>query len=274
VQVSHIKIVYGHGVDRAEEILAVLDAARAEGLDVTADLYPYTASYTGIGIVFPAWAKEPNDYDEVVRTKRPELAEYLRRRVTLRNGPEATLFGTGKWTGKTLAEVAAELDKPFEDALIDDIGPNGASAAYFVMSPEVMERFLVDPHVMICSDGSPTSSHPRGHGAQARVIRKYVVEDEKLSLEEAVRKMTGLPAATLGLDKMGRGRVQSGFAADLLVFDPARVRDNATFEEPRQLAEGFDWVIVNGKIAREDGQFTDARTGRVLRRPTENQQKD
>ncbi|MBU0616926.1 MAG: D-aminoacylase [Planctomycetes bacterium] len=266
VHVSHIKVGYGHGARRAEQVLKQMQAARASGLRVTADIYPYNASYTGIGIVFPEWAKPPHDYAEVVKTRRAELADYLRRRVTLRNGPQATLFGTEPWTGKTLAQVAVELHKPFEDALIDDIGLGGADAAYFVMDAALQERLLVDPHVMICSDGGPTSRHPRGHGAFARVIRKCVVERGLLSLDEAVRKMTGLAAATVGLDRLKRGRLAEGYAADLLVFDPQQVRDNATYEDPHRLATGFDWVIVNGQIARENGKATGARAGRLLRR--------
>jgi N-acyl-D-amino-acid deacylase len=266
VHVSHIKVVYGHGAQRAEQVLAQMQAARDAGLSVTADIYPYTASYTGIDIVFPEWAKPPHDYDEVVSTRRAELADHLRRRVAQRNGPQATLFGTEPWTGKTLAQLAAELNKPFEDVLIDTIGLGGADAAYFVMDAALQERLLVDPHVMICSDGGPTSRHPRGHGAFARVIRAYVAERGLLTLEEAVRKMTGLAAATVGLDRLGLGRLAEGCVADLLVFDPKQVRDHATYEEPHRLATGFEWVVVNGRIAVENGKVTGIRAGRLLRR--------
>ena len=266
VHVSHIKVVYGHGARRAEELLSQMADARRKGIRITADIYPYEASYTGIGIVFPDWAKPPYDYREVVAERRQELADYLRRRVMRRNGPRATLFGTGPWTGKTLAEVAEELGKPFEEVLMDDIGPGGASGAYFTMDPALQERLLIDPNVMICSDGSPTMRHPRGYGAFARVIRVYVGERGLLTIEEAVRKMTGLPAATLGLDRQMRGLLRPGWAADILVFDPRTVRDRATFEEPHRPAEGLDWVIVNGRIVRERGAFNGERNGRVLRR--------
>lgn len=262
--VSHIKVVYGHGAARAEEILALLDEAREGGMQVTADIYPYLASHTGIGIVFPDWALPPNDFDEAVATRREDLEAHLRERVTLRNGPEATLFTSGQWTGRTLAEVAEELGKPFEDVLIDDIRPGRASGAYFVMDQELQDRLLVDPHVMICSDGSPGMRHPRGYGTFARIIRDHVRERGLLSLEEAIRKMTSLPAETI--DLAGRGRIAPGMAADVLVFDPAAVRDLATFEEPHLLADGFDLVIVNGQIVREGGQFTGVRAGRMLRR--------
>jgi N-acyl-D-amino-acid deacylase len=268
VHVSHIKITYGKEISRAEAVLARMDAVGKEGLRVTADIYPYTASYTGIGIVFPDWAKPPHDYDRVVSTRRNELAAFLRNRIAQRNGPEATLFGTEPWVGMTLAEVAEQLGKPFEEVLIDDIGLRGASAAYFVMNDAVQERLLRDPHVMISSDGSPTMRHPRGYGTFARVLRKYVREQELLSLEEAVHKMTGLTAKTLGLDSTEhpRGLIRENFVADIVVFDPVLVLDRATYEEPHQLAEGFAHVIVNGIPAISNGEMTGRRAGEVIRK--------
>lgn len=265
VHVSHIKIVYGHEQRRAEDVLRIMKEARKRGQTVTADIYPYAASYTGIGIVFPDWAKAPYDYEEVVAGRRDELAEFLRKRVNLRNGPESTLFGTKPYAGKTLAQVAEEAGKPFEDVLIDDIGPTGAGAAYFVMDENVMARFLVDPYVMICSDGSPTMRHPRGYGTFARIIREFVVDKELLTLENAIHKMSGLPATTLGMHQ-SRGFLKTNFAADVLIFDPDKVRDNADFENPHTLAEGFEYVMVNGRFAIDEGAFTEARSGRVLRR--------
>ncbi|MFC1509282.1 amidohydrolase family protein [Candidatus Omnitrophota bacterium] len=269
VHISHLKVVYGHGEKRAVEILEQLAEARRSGSHITADMYPYTASHTGIGIVFPIWAKPPNDYKEVAASRRKELAAYLRKRVELRNGPEATLFGTAPWAGKTLKQVADELNKPFEDVLIDDIGPGGASAAYFVMDSELQNHMFVDSHVMVCSDGSPTMRHPRGYGSFAKVIRYYVRERNLLTLEEAVHKMTGLPAATMGLIGQKRGLLKSEFAADVLVFDPEKVQDRATFEKPHQLTEGFDWVLVNGIPVRAQGEFTGDRGGNMLRKHDE-----
>lgn len=271
VHVSHIKIVFGDDPRQADEVLALLDDARENGLEVTADVYPYVASFTGIGIVYPEWALPPNDFDEVVENRRDELAVYLRNRVNRRNGPEATLFGTEPWAGMTLAEVAGSLNKPFEDVLIDDIGPRGASAAYFVMNEDVMRRFLLHPLVMVSSDGSPAMRHPRGHGSFAKIIRQYVNEEQLLSLEEAIHKMSGLPAATLGLDNEDRveprrGLIREGFAADLLIFDLENVNDRATFENPHQYAEGFDWVFVNGVSVIEHGELNDLTPAGVIRR--------
>ncbi len=248
VHISHIKVVYGKGKERAEEILKILDNARREGKIITADIYPYMASYTGIGILFPHWAKEPNVYDEVVLNRRKELNSYLKNIVVKRNGPDAILFGSGPFSGKTLAEVAIELEKPFEEVLMEDIGPTGASGAYFVMDKELQERILVNPFVNICTDGSPGMRHPRGYASFVKVIETYVMKDNLFSMEEAVYKMSGLPAEIIGLPN--RGLIKEGYKADLLVFDPLHIKERATYETPHQLAEGMDLVIVNGKIAK------------------------
>ncbi len=263
VQVSHLKVVFGKGKERAEDILALLEEARSNSrFSVTADLYPYTASYTGIGIVFPQWAKPPNDYEKVKRERREELLDFLRRKVMARNGPEATLFGTKPYAGKTLAQLSAEQGRPFEEVLLD-IGPAGASGAYFVMDEALQARLLADAHVMVCSDGSPTMHHPRGYGSFARIIETYVQKEQLLSLPEAVRKMTSLPAQTLGL--ADRGLIKPGYRADLLVFDPENVKATATFPDPHRLAEGMEWVVVNGRVAFRGGQAK-TRNGRVLRK--------
>ncbi|NQV40910.1 MAG: amidohydrolase family protein [Candidatus Marinimicrobia bacterium] len=266
VNISHLKVVYGQGANRAEAILNQMEEARKQGIAITADMYPYLASYTGIGIVFPDWAKPPNNYTEIVASRRDELADYLRNRIQRRNGPEATLFGTAPWAGKTLAQVAIELNKPFEDVLIDDVGPRGASGAYFVMNQELQDRLFLDPNIMAGSDGSPTMRHPRGYGSFAKVIRYYVNEKNLLTLEEAVYKMSGLPAKTVGLIEQKRGLLKAGYAADILVFDPHSILDVATFENPHELAEGFEWVIVNGDIIRTEGEFTGKHPGKMLRK--------
>ncbi len=263
VNASHLKVVYGQGPSRAEEVLSLLDSARrASPYRVTADVYPYTASYTGIGIVFPTWAKAPNNYEEVKRQRRTELLTFLREKIEARNGPAATLFGTPPYAGKTLEQVAAEQQKPYEEVLLD-IGPGGASGAYFVMNEDLQQRLLIAPYVMICSDGSPTMHHPRGYGSFARIIETFVNERQALSLGEAIRKMTSLPAQTLGLSD--RGTLARGQKADIAIFQPSRVNARATFIEPHLTAGGFDWVLVNGQVALQNGQST-GRHGKVLRK--------
>lgn len=264
VHVSHIKVVYGKGEGRARQILQLLDSARAQGIQVTADLYPYTASYTGINILFPDWAKEPHDYKKVVQTRGNELALYLKNRINKRNGPAATLIGTGPYKGKTLEEVATALNKSFELALMKDIGPYGADGAYFIMDETLQETFLKDPYVMVCTDGSPTMRHPRSFGTFAKILERYVVARKTLSLEEAVRKMTGLPAQTLGI--ANRGLVQTGFKADLLLFAPEEVREHATYENPFQEATGFRYVLLNGAVVKEGDKPDSRANGRVLKK--------
>jgi N-acyl-D-amino-acid deacylase len=274
VHASHLKVVLGSDVSQANRLLDAMARARLDGVRVTGDVYPYTASFTGLAILFPDWARPPHDYEAVRRTRRGELADHLRARVQARNGPGATLFGSGELpgygdlTGRTLEEVAREVGRPFEEVLLE-LGPAGARAAYFVMDEAVMRTFLLDPWIVVSSDGSPTMSHPRGYGSFPLVIRRYVVEERALELEEAIRKMTGLTASILGLDDPGRVRVPrgmlaTGWAADIAVFDPTALRDEAAYEAPHRLARGMSGVWVNGRLAwTEEGPGP--RAGRALR---------
>lgn len=270
VHVSHLKIVLEDDTTAARRLLDSMTSARAEGIEVTADVYPYTASFTGLSILFPEWSRPPNEYAAVVRERRAELAEHLRLRVESRNGPEATLFGTGPHAGHTLADVADGRNLPFEEILIE-LGPEGASAAYFVMDERVMRTLLADSFVVVSSDGSPTMLHPRGYGSFARVIGTLVHSDSLISLEEAVRTMSGATAAIYRLDDPvisdpPRGLLREGFAADILAFDPAEVRDVADFEEPHRLSEGIRGVWVNGSPAwRNGGPVSNFGQGRALR---------
>jgi N-acyl-D-aspartate/D-glutamate deacylase len=280
VHVSHIKVVYGNEVTDAERVLAVMDSARSAGQPITADVYPYTASYTGIGILYPEWALPPNDFEQVKRNRRAELEEYLRNRVTMRNGPDATLIGTGEWSGRTLAQISDSLGQPFEDVLIDIMPPGSVSAAYFVMNEDVMRRFLQDNHVVVSTDGSPTMLHPRGYGSFAKIIRQFGVEEGLIPIEKLIHKMTGQTAELIGLAQnrvpteegvlsdlhyLKRGFLRVGYAADVVVFDLERVEDMATFEDPHQYSAGFDYVFVNGIPVQREGGPTGARPGLVLR---------
>lgn len=264
VHISHIKVVYGKGQERAQEILQLLDSARAEGIEVTADFYPYTASYTGIAILFPDWAKRPNNYQEVLKIRRDELADFLRKKVAQRNGPDATLIGTGPFKGKTLADISEELDKPFEEVLIEDIGPYGAGAAHFIMDETLQETFLTHQKINICSDGSPTMRHPRSYGSFPKIMETYVLQKDLLSLEEAIYKMSGLAAKTIQLKN--RGTIKEGNKADILIFKPEEIKEKATYEDPHQLAEGIQYVIVNGKTAKDPDGFREERNGKVLKK--------
>jgi N-acyl-D-amino-acid deacylase len=263
VHVAHLKSVYGSGEARGREILSLLESARADGIRISADTYPYTASYAGLSLLFPIWAKTSDQFAVAKLERREELAQYLRERVLSRNGPAATLLGSEPFTGETLADLAVRFETPFEDVLIDVLGPDGGSAAYFVMDDALQATLLMDPSVAVSSDGRPTGFHPRGHGTFARIIERYVVDQERLSLAEAVRKMTSLPADLIGIKD--RGRLLPGQAADIVVFDPEKVRERASYADPLKLADGFDLVIVNGKVARRDGVMQATRAGRVLK---------
>lgn len=262
--VAHVKIVLGRGEDRARQILAKLQAARDKGLSVTADVYPYTASYTTLSILFPDFARPPNDYKQATKERTDELLKYLRDRITTRNGPKATLFGTGRFAGKTLEEAAKQTGKPFEEVLMD-FGPNGGSAAYFVMDEDVMKVFLADPFVMFGTDGSGNSSHPRGYGTFAKVLDDYTDEGGVITLEQFVRKASALPATTLGLPN--QGTIQVGAFADIVMFAPDEIEDRATFLRPRIEAKGMRHVIVGGEIEWKDGSAVKkGKGGRALRR--------
>ncbi len=261
--VAHLKVVLGKGVDRAARLLAFMADARARGISITADLYPYAASYTSLSILFPDFARPPASYADAKRNRRNDLEAFVRARVEKRNGPEATIFGTGPHAGKTLAAVAKSQGVPFERVLLD-LGPNGAEAAYFVMDEAVVERLYLDPFVMVGTDGGGGGRHPRGFGAFARILDEYVDKRHLLPLEEAIRKMTSLPAQTLGLSGE-RGCIAAGCAADVLVFDPANVHVHAEFSAPHRLATGMRYVLVNGVVERENERATNTRAGKALR---------
>lgn len=260
VHVAHMKVVYGHGAARAEALLDRLARAREAGVDVTADMYPYDASYTTIAILFPPFARSGAPTGG--HTEK-EILAYLHERVLKRNGPEATLFGSGRFAGKTLAEAAASRGVPFERVLYD-LGPSGAAAAYFVMDDALETRLLVDPFVSIGTDGGGGDPHPRSHGTFTKVLTDLVAARSALTLEEAVRKMSGLAAHTLGLDGR-RGCLAAGCAADIDVFVPSELRTRADFQKPDVLSEGMRAVIVNGQVVRADGAATRARPGRAVR---------
>lgn len=260
--VSHLKMVYGQGEAAALELLDFLRALRGQGHSPTADAYPYEASYTGIAILFPEWALPPNDYAAVTAARGDELRAHLLARMAKRNGPGALLFGTGPHAGRRLDQVAEAEGRPFVEVLVE-LGPGGGQAAHFVMDRALQDRLLLEPFVAIASDGSPGGSHPRGAGTFAKWIEAFAVAEARVPLEEAVRKATSLPASILGLHD--RGVVRTGAKADLVLFEPDRVRARADYVDPTRQAEGFDLVLVNGRPAFEAGT-AGVRAGRLLRK--------
>ena len=261
VHASHLKVVYGKGTVRAEEILDYIEYFRDQGIYMTADIYPYSASYTGIGIVFPDWAKTKAEWQNALEERPEVLRQFLKNKVAQRNGADAILFGSGEFSGLTLREAAEQENQSAIDLLMK-MGPQAASAAHFVMDQQLQDRLMLGEKIMVSSDGSPTMRHPRGYGSFAKMVRYYVNEKELLSLEEAIYKMSGLSAKTIGLED--RGLIQEGMKADLLIFEPTEIQDRATFEHPHKLAEGFDWIMINGTVVRKEGVFSEKGTGRVL----------
>lgn len=263
VHVSHLKVIYGKGAGRGRSLLAFIEDLVQQGHALSADAYPYTAGYTWIGIVFPEWALPPTDYSKVVAERGDELAKHLQTRVTRRGGPESILFGTAPYAGKTLADVAAEKHQSFVDVLLE-LGPEGASAAHFTMDAALQDTLISSPQVAMSTDGGPDIPHPRGSGTYARLIEHFVVNTGQLSLEDAVYKASTLPARIMGV--ADRGTIEVGQWADAVLFDPKAVRERATYVAPQAPAEGFDLVLINGKVARENGQLQDKRVG-VLVKP-------
>lgn len=283
-QITHHKIIGRPNWGRSIETLRLVDEARARGVDTTIDEYPYTASSTGIQAgLLPAWAQEGGRAQVLARLKDPATRAKIRVETAsvirdARGGgdPKNVVIARCDWdpslAGKTLTEVSRlrgmepTIDNAAEAAIW--IAEQGDCRGIFhAIGEEDLERILRHPATMIGSDGEVTifgraNPHPRSYGTFARVLAVYVRERNTLTLQEAVRKMTAFPAQRLGLGD--RGLLRPGMKADVVVFDPARVRDAATFERPHQYAEGFSHVIINGQVVFQNGAITAVRPGRVL----------
>jgi N-acyl-D-amino-acid deacylase len=262
VHVSHLKIVAGHRAEEAHAVLSRLAQARALGRAVTADVYPYTASASNFVFLYPDWAKRKEDYERAVRERRPELEAHIRKRVSERNGPEAILFTSGPHAGKRLSDVARASGKPYEKAMIDDLGYGGPGQAHFLMSPAVHDVFIAADHVNICTDGAPGPGHPRSYDSFIKVLVEHVGPAPKMSLERAIHKMSGLPGANLGLD---RGTLAAGAKADLLLLSPQHLQSRATWHDQQRSPAGIELILVNGQLAFEHDRPAERRHGRTLR---------
>ena len=283
-QVTHHKVIGQSNWGKSVETLLAVDAARARGVDVTIDMYPYTASSTSIqGALFPAWAQEGGRKQVLARladeaTRARLKGEIVRVIQNERGGgdPKNIVIASCEWdaslAGKNLADVTRTrgldltLDNAAETAMWI-VQSGGCQGIFHAIGEEDLERILRHPATMIASDGEiPTfgkgSPHPRSYGTFVRVLGRYVRERHVVSLSEAVRKMSAFPAQRLGL--LDRGLLRPGMKADLVVFDPQRVADLATFERPHQYAEGVSHVITNGEVVFEKGAMTSARPGAVL----------
>jgi dihydroorotase/N-acyl-D-amino-acid deacylase len=286
-QVTHHKVVGKGNWGKSVDTLRLIDEARARGIDVTSDQYPYTASSTSVAsALLPAWALEGGREATVTRLKdpaqRPKIKEGVVAMIRDERGggdPRNVQFAScgfdSTLAGKTLADLMGmrNMGASLEDAAEATmwlVEQGGCQGIFHAMSDEDVQRILAHPTTMVASDGEvPTfgraNPHPRSYGTFARVLGTYVRDKKTLTLEEAVRKMTSFPAARLGLQD--RGVLRVGMKADIAVFDPMKVRDTATFEKPHAYAEGFSHVIVNGQVVFQNGEMTAARPGRVLYGP-------
>jgi N-acyl-D-amino-acid deacylase len=286
VVLTHHKAVGPLMWGKSVETLRMVDEARAAGLDVMVDQYPYTASSTSLAVLIPPWALSGGTRALRERVAQPALRDSIERQIvellrTDRGGGDTrrVQFGRVTWDttleGKTLHDWAErrKVGHSLEAAaklVIEGELNGGASMVYHVIDEGDVRRIMAYPQTMIASDGRLTQPgegvpHPRAYGTFPRVLGVYVREQHVITLEQAVRKMTGMPAARLGLQGQ-RGCLAIGCFADITLFDPARVGSPATFTEPHQYAIGIPWVFVNGVAVVDQGTFTTARPGRTLRR--------
>ena len=271
VHISHIKALGADVWGESDTVIALVKMARASGLEVTADQYPYTASGTSVGAsLLPRWA-EVGGRDSLrarvadVATKA-KLVAAMEENMKRRGGaPTLLITSTRDSTirGKTLAQVAdARHTTPIEAAL-QIILAGDASVASFNMQDKDIERFMIEPWVMTGSDGS--DGHPRKYGTFPRILAIYVRHKRTLTLEQAIHRSSELTAQALRIPQ--RGRIATGNFADVIVFDPTTIEDRSTYEQPSRLAEGMKFVLVNGTVAVEDGRVTGKLAGKALRRP-------
>ncbi|HEX9186111.1 MAG TPA: D-aminoacylase [Vicinamibacteria bacterium] len=287
-QVTHHKLIGRASWGRSRETLRLVEEARRRGVDATIDAYPYTASSTSLSAaLLPAWALEGGSDALRGRLSSPQTRARVREVVMgkirdERGGGDpdniriAACGFDPSLEGKTLADVLKGRAKEptvenAADLAIEIVERGGASGVFHAIAEEDVERILASPFTMVASDGEVPvfgrgAPHPRSYGTFARVLGVYVREKGLLSLEDAVQKMTSRPAARMGIPD--RGLLRPGLKADLVVFDPATIRDTATFEEPHRYAEGVSLVVVNGTVVLDGSQLTGARPGRVLRGPT------
>jgi len=293
VEIWHLKTAYKKNWGRMPEVLEKIRKARSQGLDITADVYPYVAGSTSLSACLPPWALEGGTAKMLDRLRDPAIRERLKKEIMTdareweniylgSGGPGGVLIGSvvnrevESMQGKRISQIAQEQGKDPLDAVFDlilaDHGQTGA--IYFMMSEADLRAAMQAPFVSFCTDSGARAtdgplagakSHPRGWGSYPRILGHYVREEKLLTLENAINKMTGMPAERVKL--RDRGFLRTGMYADITIFDPQRVIDRATFEMPNQYPEGVQYVIVNGQISVDAGKRKSTSAGRPLRGP-------
>lgn len=283
-QIYHLKASRKPNWHLLDSVIKKVEKARESGLKITADMYTYPASSTGLTGVIPTWVQEGGRQAWINRMKRPDIRERLFKdiRKELSEQPPEDILMVGfnkqsmsnKYRGMTIAEAAELRGETPEEAIVNLIIEDGSriQCIYFSMSEDNVRKKIMLPWVSFDSDAGSYSdiskdfiTHPRAFGSFARVLGKYVREDKVITLEEAIRKMTSLTAETFNIHN--RGKLKEGYFADIAIFNSDTIIDNATFENPHQYASGVAHVIVNGQIVVEDGVHNGNRPGRVLRGP-------
>jgi N-acyl-D-amino-acid deacylase len=282
VQISHFKVASPSNWGRSPEALALIEKARLEGYDVTIDQYPYTAASTNLGIRLPDWAiaggadstkKRINDpilHQQIIKDMLAQLKRYKYKNysyaIVANHAADTTL------NGKSISEINLMKGRKAgarneAETILDLMLAGGAQMVYHMMNEKDVQYFMKYPYNMIGADGGVATGkgmpHPRTYGTNARVLARYVREQKIISLEEAIRRMTSLAAQKFQLKD--RGMLKEGMAADIVMFDEATVKDNATFEQPHQFSSGFHFVIVNGQLVIDDGKHNGVRSGKVLK---------
>jgi N-acyl-D-amino-acid deacylase len=293
-EIYHLKASGAVNWPKLESAIARIEAARAAGLSISADMYTYTAGSTGLSATMPPWVQEGGHRQWIERLKDPAIrARVIREMRTptdtwenmflLPGSPENILLVGFKsdalkpLTGRTVAEVATERGTPPEETILDLVieDDSRVGAVFHMMSEDNVRREIGLPWVSFGSDAGSlapegaflrSSTHPRAYGNVARLLGRYVRDERLIPLQEAVRRLAALPAENLKLDR--RGRLAPGFFADVVIFDPATIRDKASYAEPHQYAEGVEHVLVNGVQVLKNGEHTGARPGRVVRGPS------
>ncbi len=287
VEIWHLKVAEKPNWGKMPQIVQLIQQHRNQGIDMTADQYPYIAFSNSLSSPIPGWAHEGGTEKLLQRLKDPDVRKRIRNELAATNRNKGVDFNgimissvtnpdLKQWEGKRLTEVAAAWKKDSYDTMFDFILADSARTARvaFAMTEEDLKMGMAQHWVSFCTDANARATdgplyegkpHPRAYGSFPRILTKYVRQDKLLSLEDAVRKMTSLPAQRVGLKE--RGILKPGFYADVVIFDPASVTDKATFENPHQYSEGVSLVLVNGTPVWEDGKFTGNLPGKILRGP-------